>query len=145
MRNQLGKEMTNSTGFTMIELMIVLTVVGILSAFAYPSFIEQAASARRADAVAALQTMQINQASYRANNVTYSATLSDIWDSGTTSSEDYYDLAITANSVSSFTLTATPATGESQDGDRCGVFAMNESGKLKTGTYAGSPTKTNCW
>lgn len=141
-----------NAGFSLIELMIVVAIVGVISAFAYPSFQESAAAAKRSDAIAALQEIQINQASFRANNPNYANAdeLAEVWGNGTTSLQGHYTVAITAPTAASpsgitFTITATPVAGGDMASDRCGTFAMDESGKLTTGTYAGSAGKEGCW
>ena len=53
------KERRTQTGFTLLELMITIAVIGILAAIAYPTYTEQVAKGRRAECrSAAMQTMQ---------------------------------------------------------------------------------------
>jgi type IV pilus assembly protein PilE len=58
-------------GFTLIELMIVVAVIGILSAIAYPSYTEYVLKGRRAEARAALVDLMQQQERYFTQNGTY--------------------------------------------------------------------------
>jgi type IV pilus assembly protein PilE len=58
-------------GFTIIELMIVLVIVGILLALAYPSFMNYTRKAKRGEAQQALMNWSINQEIFRSNNPAY--------------------------------------------------------------------------
>ena len=64
-----------SRGFTLIELMIAVTVIGILSAIAAPSFMDPVRKARRLDAVVALFEIQQAQERWRAQYPCYAARL----------------------------------------------------------------------
>lgn len=60
-------------GFSMIELLIVLAVVAILAALAYPSYARQMVKARRVEAQLALVDAMQQQEQYRARRHTYVA------------------------------------------------------------------------
>ena len=123
-------------GFTLIELMITVAVVGILAAIAYPSYMDSVRASRRADAINDLSAIALAQEKWRANNATY-GTLVNIWGGVTASSGGYYTLAITANNAIAFTVTATAVSTRSQNGDTgCTVFTINESGPVTTGALA---------
>ena len=128
-------------GFTLLELMIVVAVIGILAAIAYPTFIDQVRKSRRADAKASLQALQLNQEKWRANHVSFTPTLANVW-TGTDSKEGFYTLAITAASGNAHNATATPKAGTDQAQDRCGTFAINQTGPNGTGAYA---DVDGCW
>ena len=58
-------------GFTLIELMIVVTVIGILAAIAYPSYQDYIRRARRIEAQSVMMDIQLMQEKYRINHVSY--------------------------------------------------------------------------
>jgi prepilin-type N-terminal cleavage/methylation domain-containing protein len=57
-------------GFTFIELMIAVVIVGALAAVALPSFLDQIRKSRRAEAISTLATLQQAQERFRSNNAT---------------------------------------------------------------------------
>ncbi len=65
-------------GFTLVELMIVVIVIGILAAIAYPNYIDSVRKSRRALAKSALLEAAQRQESYFARKASYTATLSDL-------------------------------------------------------------------
>jgi type IV pilus assembly protein PilE len=118
---------TTVTGFTLIELMIALVVVGILAAIALPNYMESVRKGRRADAIAALQRVAQAQERWRANNTTYSANVADL--GGATSPDRHYTIAVTGATATGYTATATVAAGSPQAGDsRCTVLRLTQAG-----------------
>ena len=117
-------------GFTLMELMIAVAIIGILSAIAYPSYTDYVRKARRAEAKSMLQEIQLVQEKYRANNSTY-GTLTNL---GWTNTLTYYDLDINPNTASTYAIKATAKTGSSQIGDKqgateCKNLELNQGGK----------------
>ena len=58
-------------GITLLELMIVVMIVGVLAAIAYPNYRDAAARAKRNEAKAALLQIATNQERFYLNNNTY--------------------------------------------------------------------------
>lgn len=72
---------TNKTvhqGFTLIELLVVIIIVGVLSAIALPSFLNQTAKARGAEAKSGLGAINRSQQAYRFENQTFSNQVSNL-------------------------------------------------------------------
>lgn len=117
-------------GFTLIELMIAVVIIGIISAIAYPSYTEYIRKARRAEAKSMLQEIQLVQERYRANKSTY-GTLTNL---GWSKTLTYYDLDINPNTASAYSIKATAKSGSSQIDDKqgateCKNLTLTQSGK----------------
>ncbi len=132
-------------GFTLIELMIVILIIGIIAAIALPAYQDYAKQARRADAKTSLLEVQLAQEKYRANNPTFTTDMTDLGYAGATnqpSKEGYYILDIpSAASASTYTITAQP-TGI-QIGDECGTFTVTVDSSGESYTAGGNDA--NCW
>jgi type IV pilus assembly protein PilE len=127
-------------GVTLIELMIVVVVVSILAAVAFPNYREYAARAKRNEARAALLQLATNQERFYLNNNTFSADMTDLGfanDPFTTDSGSYV-VDVTAASASNFSATATYQLGGSE-ATKCLTFTLDGRG-VKT-----SGPDTNCW
>ena len=137
---------TLQQGFTLIELMIVVAIVGILSAVAYPSYAEYIRKGHRADARAGL--LQAQQWLERASTATglYPTTLPATltWAGDTTKR---YAIGFQgAPTNATFTLVATRKVGSPQATDRCGDFTLTHTGTRNTVNYAaGTDPLRDCW
>ncbi|NMQ20262.1 prepilin-type N-terminal cleavage/methylation domain-containing protein [Candidatus Competibacter phosphatis] len=141
-------------GFTLIELMIVVAVIAILAAIAYPSYQDSVRKSRRADAKGVLQeASQWMERFYTENNrydqnragtVVTDATQflgSGLVESPKEGGAKYYDITLSAVAQNSYTLQAAPKGAQS--GDPCGTLTLTDTGvKNVTG---GSYTKDRCW
>ena len=94
------RRITRPAGFTLVELCIVLTVAGLLLTVAWPSYRTQLLRGQRADAVAALQRVQLAQESHRAFHGLYAAQLDALRGAAAPrSSEGRYDIALHGGGV----------------------------------------------
>ena len=136
----------HNRGFTIIELMIVVVVIGVLAAIALPAYQNYAKQARRADAKTSLFEVQLAMEKYRANNSTFTTNMTDLGYPGATnqqSKEGYYILDIpSAAAASTYTITADP-TGI-QANDDCGTFTITVNAGGETYTADGEPA-IQCW
>jgi type IV pilus assembly protein PilA len=77
-------------GFTLVELMVVVAIIGILASIAIPNFTKQQAKARQSEAKIALASIYTVEQSFSAENSSYTACLSNIGYAPTTGSKLYY-------------------------------------------------------
>lgn len=124
-------------GFTLIELMIAVAIVGIIAAIAWPSYQESVRKSRRADATTTLLQIQQAQERWRANNNTY-ATLTQL-SINTASPSGYYTMAVTGNTATTYTATAT-ATGVQAKDTACATITLTQAGP-----DVADAAKKKCW
>ena len=127
-------------GFTVIELMIVLAIIAILMALAYPSYRQYVRKSHRGDAQQLLMNWSINQEIWRSNHTTYDGTAG--MQPGNTT---IYVFAVTNADATGYTLTATAQDDQAKDKDSgvsCTVLTLESTGQKYS---AGDATKTECW
>lgn len=117
-----------SLGFTLIELMITLAVIGILAAIAYPSYQSAMVKNRRASAQAHLMNIAQREQQYLLDNRAYTDQLSDLGVTTPTDVSSYYSITVPVGTgaVPSFTATATPIADTPQAGD--GTLTLTNTG-----------------
>lgn len=136
-------------GFTLIELIIAVAIVGVLAAVAMPVYQSQIRKSRRTDAKTALLDLASRQERYMTTNNVYTNVPANLGYSGSfpvavPSSTSYnYGLSVTAIGSTTTTYTATAIPNGDQVNDSCGTYTINELG-VQGNTGATIPTD-QCW
>lgn len=137
------RDMNKNHGFTMVELLIAVAIMGIIAAVAIPSYSGYLTESRRTDAKTLLLEAAGEQARFFSENNSYAASMTAMGygaDSEPTES-GHYNVAVSAATATSFTLTATAAGDQANDAV-CGNLSINSVGtKLESGTG----TTADCW
>ena len=117
--------MQKMKGFTLVEMLIVVAIIGILLAIIIPAYDSQTTKARRSDGQTMLLQVQSNMERYAFDNNTYPTGLAlmTAYSSNTeTSSEGHYQVSVVAATagcpiVSCYVLRAVPQGGQASDGN----------------------------
>jgi len=132
-------------GLTLVELMVVVAVLSIIAAVAYPLYTSQMQKIRRADAKTALAAVALAQERYYTANGGYAATLSSLQLSselsGGKSEKGYYNInrLTVTNSGQSYTVDARKRANQAQGDDTdCAWFRIDQTGDK-------TAKNSNCW
>lgn len=134
--------MSNQRGFTLIELMIVVAVVGILSAIAYPAYTDYVVKTRRATAASCLMELAQFMERYNTTHMTYAAATLP----GTSCQTDlaaFYTFAFKgAVTAGAFTIEATPQGAQAARDTKCGTLGIDQKGEK---SESGTADVAACW
>lgn len=137
---------TPQRGFTLIELMITVAVVGILAAVAYPSYTQYIVRANRSAAQSFMFAVANKQEQYMLDARSYASNLTAL--NMTLPADVAAKYAITSTSdmtttPPSYLVTATPQGSQLSNDTKCGTLTLNQLGvKTKSGTAS---VVSDCW
>lgn len=138
-----GRNPITRSGFTLIELMIVVVIIGVLAAIAYPSYQSYTLRVKRSDAKIVLHALDNRQEKFYAMCNTYAGSVTGAFPTkpsdcttgtpglgmSTTSEKGYYTLSIPAFATSGYTLQANAVSGKSQANDTgCTILKLHSTG-----------------
>ena len=117
-RHKVSHGMRDQKGFTLIELMVVILVIGILASIAIPSYREYVIRGHRRAAQVAMMEIAARQQQYFVANRAYAATVGELGYTLPADVDENYDFAIDADAdpVPSFTIDFTAVGGQESDG-----------------------------
>lgn len=138
--------MKAQNGFTLIELMITVAIIGILSAIAYPSYTQYITKSNRAAAQGFMLTVASKQEQYMLDARSYAADMATLGYTAasipTEVSKNYTVSVAAAATPPTYTVTAAPTGSQLSRDTKCGTLTLNQAGiKGKSG----SGTVADCW
>ena len=140
--------MRRQKGFTLIELMVTVAIIGIIAGIAYPSYLKSMQKGRRADAKAAItQASQALERCYSTYGVYNSGSCPEVsaLTTGFQSSKGYYTVSGTETGTN-YTVSATAVSSGPQAKDTgCTVMSLKDSGTQTSGSTSSTTDSGSCW
>ncbi|WP_277399830.1 type IV pilin protein [Pseudoxanthomonas sp. LH2527] len=133
-----GMNKRSASGFSLIEIMVVLAIIGIIAAIAWPSYAEYVVKGRReAGKTCLLQAAQRMERFYTAN-LAYNADGSpDVFPCDPDAAR-FYTVAVSDVEARAYVLSAIPQSSQATQDTRCGTLTINATGTK-------SPATDGCW
>lgn len=131
-------------GFTLIEVLITVAIIGIIAAIAVPTYTSYITNANRTDAMSFLTEVAGEQQRYFSERNQYAETMTELGYADSTSPEGHYTISITNpnGAEAGFLLSAVPVTNGQQDNDtECETFRISSTGARDND----GGTNDSCW
>ena len=134
-----------NSGFTLIEVMVTVAIVGILAAIAYPSYMAYVVRSNRAAAKSFLLEVTNRQQRYLLDARSFAADMTALQMSAPADVAKNYTITTAPKAGTTppgFTATATPTGSQLNRDAACGTLTIDEAG---TKTASGADGATKCW
>ncbi len=144
---------TKAKGFTLLELITVMAIIGILATISYAFYTSQLRKSRRAEAAIALESLAQGQERFFARFRTYTSVVvgSDACGGATcglgqssNETENGYYLLVANGNATSYTLSATANDVQSDDSE-CRTLMIDNVGSKSSTSETGGDTTATCW
>lgn len=132
------------SGFTLIEVMIVVVIIGILSAIAYPNYTEYVRRGARADAMTLLLDAANKQEQFFVDNRVYSDNLAAIG-VATATENGYFNVTLENVTADTFRIVATAAAGPVRGDEQCPALTIDELGVRGVAGTTNQDAIDRCW
>jgi type IV pilus assembly protein PilE len=155
----LSSATSSASGFSLIELMVAVSIVAILAAIAFPMYTKQVQHSRRVDARTAVLDIAGREERYLSTSSSYTTSPANLgYTAGAafpmTVGSGYYQVNVTVTAAApplgpTYTVFAIPVAGSSQLNDlQCQYFSVTNTGaqfSSASSSGSGANTASTCW
>ena len=131
----------HSSGFSLIEIMVTIAIIGILTTVASRAYDSQKRKGYRMDAISAVSLLAQREENWHSRNGAYTITITDV--GSAISKEKKYNLSLSNIGSDTYTITAE-ATGSQLEDKDCRKFILEHTGR-KTAEKDDTSANTKCW
>jgi type IV pilus assembly protein PilE len=154
-RSPLKRGLGKDRGFTLIELMVTVTIVAILAAIAYPSYVNSITKTRRRAAEACLSQFATYMERFYTTNLRYDQDLSgtpmntaallqlNLDCASAQNTGQYYDYQLKTVSPSAYLLTANAKGAQASRDPSCRTLSLDQTGARTSSD--GTNSTSSCW
>jgi type IV pilus assembly protein PilE len=129
-------------GFSLVEILVVVTLLGILSAFCIPIFSQHLTHVRRIEAEMTLSKLAVAMENYYTAHDTYENATLEVLGFNQNIAGGRYQLDIRLANATRFELEAIPVGKQAERDSRCATLLLNSQGEKN---ITGTGSQADCW